>query len=339
MKLKGALIGFGKIAQTAHLQAFESEQLKASAEIIAAAEPNNENRKLSEKQFPAIKIYSSTKELLENEELDFIDITTPPKYHSELIMEGLKNKLHIICEKPFTFNVEQAEHISKLLKQSKLVFMPCHQYRFSPLWKNFKDLIDVDKSNSKFLLQFNVFRDKADLGLPIFNSPWRVDKQMSGGGILADTGIHYLYLAYWMLGKPLQVTTKIFNLGHDDYKVEDTSFTIIEFEKGVAEITLTWAADKRDNSARLVSSNNSLIYNGGDSLTKNSDGASEIIRVVNASEKTHYSSLYSELFSLFFNKIKSGGESFDLIDEAYQSVKLLESCYQSAETGRTILLR
>lgn len=338
MKLKGALIGFGKIAQTAHLQAFQSEQLKSMVEIIAAAEPNVENRKLSEEKFPSIKFYSSSKELFENEQLDFIDITTPPKYHSELIKAGIENNLHIICEKPFTFNIEQAEHISKLLKQSHLVFMPCHQYRFSPLWINFKNLIDSDNSGSKILLQFNVYRDKADLGLPVFNSPWRIDKELSGGGILADTGIHYLYLSNWMLGKPLQVTSKIFNLNHKGYKVEDTSFTIIEFEKGIAEITLTWAADKRDNSARLVSSDKSLVYNGGDSLIKNFTGTEEIIKVVNASEKSHYSSLYSVLFSSFINKINCAENSVGEIDEAFQSVKLLESCYESAETGRTVFL-
>jgi predicted dehydrogenase len=338
MKLKGALIGFGKIAQTAHLQAYQSEQLKSMVEIIAAAEPNDENRKLSKEKFPSIKFYSSTKELLKNERLDFIDITTPPKYHSELIMEGVENNLHIICEKPFTFNFAEAELISKILKQSNLVFMSCHQYRFSPLWMNFKEAIDLDKSNSKALLQFNVYRDKADLGLPVFNSPWRIDKKLSGGGILADTGIHYLYLSNWMLGKPIQAATKLFTLNHTDYGVEDTSLTIIEFEKGVAEITLTWAADKRDNSARLTLPGKSLIYNGGDSLIKNINGKTEIVKVADVSEKSHYSSLYSVLFSSFINKINNGENSFDEIDEASQSIKLLESCYESAETGRTVFL-
>ena len=295
MKLKGALIGFGKIAQTAHMQAFQSEHLKSLVEIAAVVEPNVKNREISIHQFPFIKFYSSIEELLKNENLDFIDITTPPKYHSELIIEGVENNLHIICEKPFTFNSAEAENISKILKLSNLVFILCHQYRFSPLWRNFKEAIELNKFGNA-LLQFNVYRENADLGLTVFDSPWRIDKNLSGGGILADTGIHYLYLSNWMLGKPLQVTSKIFNLNHADYKVEDTSIVIVEFEKGIAEITLTWAANKRDNTARLILPGKSLTYNGGDSLIKNNAGVTEIIKVFDVSQKSHYSTLYTELF-------------------------------------------
>lgn len=338
MNLKGAIIGFGKIAQTAHLQAFQSEQLKSLVEIVAAVEPNVKNREKCIRQFPFIKFYTSLKELFKYERLDFIDITTPPKFHSEIIMEGVENNLHIVCEKPFTLNSVEAEHISKLLKQSNLVFMPCHQYRFSPLWISFKEAIRLNESDNA-LLQFNVYRENADLGLPVFDSPWRIDKNLSGGGILADTGIHYLYLSNWMLGNPLKVTSKIFNLNHTDYKVEDTSISIVEFEKGIAEITLTWASDKRDNTARLILPGKSLIYNGGDSLIKNNDGETEIINVADVSQKSHYSSLYAELFYSFINRIKIGKNSFDKIDEAYQSIKLLEACYESAKTERTIYLK
>ena len=107
--LKGAIVGFGKIAQSSHLKAFFNETLKDKAQLVAVVEPLKENREQGQKDFPLLKFYSSTEELFSNEKIDFIDITAPPKFHSLLIKEGIKNKVHILCEKPFTLTLAEAK--------------------------------------------------------------------------------------------------------------------------------------------------------------------------------------------------------------------------------------
>lgn len=334
--LKGAIVGFGKIAQNSHVKAFFNDALKGKAELVAVVEPLKENRERGIKDYPMLKFYSSTEELFANEKIDFIDITAPPKFHSSLIKDGIKNNVHILCEKPFTLNLGEARETYALLKESNLVFMPCHQYRYSPIWQNFRTFLGENDENSKSLLQFNVFRMQADQGGTSFQPAWRTDKSLSGGGILADSGIHYLYLVNWLCGKPLKVTAKTFNLNHPEYTVEDTAVVNLEFEKAFVEITLTWGADRRVNTARSVSNNGSLSYDGSRELKKYFNGKEESISVPDASDKSHYFSLYISLINEFVNRIQNNESTEDFKKEALTSIQLLEKCYESAKTEKTI---
>ncbi|HKI77983.1 MAG TPA: Gfo/Idh/MocA family oxidoreductase [Ignavibacteriaceae bacterium] len=336
--LNGAIIGFGKIAQGSHVKAFFTDALKDKVKLVAAVEPIKENRDKEIKDYPSLKFYHSTEELFANEKIDFIDITAPPKFHSHLIKEGIKNKVNILCEKPFTLTLDEANETYKLLSESDLVFMPCHQYRYSPTWQNFKSFLNENPPGSKSLLQFNVFRMQADQGGTAFRPGWRTDKSLSGGGILADTGVHYLYLVNWLCGKPIKVSANVFNLNHPEYKVEDTAVVNLEFEKAFAEITLTWGADRRVNTARVVSNSGSLSYDGSTQLKKYSNGDEEIITVPEASDKSHYFSLYISLINEFVNRIQNNESSEDFRNEALTSIQLLEKCYESARTNRTINL-
>ncbi|MGA7836566.1 MAG: Gfo/Idh/MocA family oxidoreductase [Ignavibacteriaceae bacterium] len=336
--LKGAIVGFGKIAQNSHVKAFFNDALKGKAELVAVVEPLDENREKGIKDYPKLNFYSNTEELFANEKIDFIDITAPPKFHATLIKEGIKNNVHILCEKPFTLNLEEAKETYKLLKESNLVFMPCHQYRYSPTWQNFKTFLNENDPRSKSLLQFNVFRMQADQGGTAFQPAWRTDKSLSGGGILADSGIHYLYLVNWLCGKPLKVTAKTINLNHPEYTVEDTAVVNLEFEKAFVEITLTWGADRRVNTARAVSNNASLSYDGSKQLMKYYNGKEESIAVPDASDKSHYFSLYIALIKEFVNKIENKESSEDFRKEALISIQLLQKCYESARTNKTIEL-
>ncbi len=337
--LKGSIIGFGKIARNSHLKACKNEELKNDVVITSVVEPLETNKEEGEKNYPELNFYSSVDELFAQEEIDFIDITAPPKFHSDLIKEGIKHNVHILCEKPFTLNLEEAEETYSLLKDYDKVFMPCHQYKYSPIWRNFKNFLSADNGNANSILQFNIFRLQADPGGTNFNPAWRTDKKVSGGGILADSGIHYLYLSQWLLGKPKSVTAKVFNLNHSEYPVEDTAVIILEFEKSVAEITLTWGADKRVNNAKLISSTGSLNYDGGTFLEKNLNGKEEKITVPDASDKAHYFSLYISLVKEFISNIKNKQRTADFIKEAFDSINLLNKCYLSAETGKTIHLK
>ncbi len=336
--LRGAIIGFGKIAQNSHLKAYQNEELRNDVILSSVVEPLETNREDGKKNHPELNFYSSVDELFANEEINFIDITAPPKFHSGLIKEGMNHNVNILCEKPFTLNLAEAEKTYSLLKDYDKVFMPCHQYRYSPIWQNFKNFLISENGDANSILQFNVFRLKADPGGTNFNPLWRTDKSVSGGGILADSGIHYLYLAQWLLGKPKSVTAKVYNLNHSNYPVEDTAIIMLEFEKAVAEITLTWGADKRVNNARIISSIGSLNYEGKTNLQKNLNGKEHQITVPDASDKAHYFSLYISLIKEFISNINNNKRTGDSIEEAFDSINLLNKCYLSAEKGKTISL-
>lgn len=327
--LNGAIIGFGKIARASHLEAYKAESLKDKIRITSIVEPDSVNRLKSQMEYPEMKFYQSLEELLEYDRIDFVDITCPPKYHYETIQKCIDNKLNIICEKPFTLNIQEAELVKRKLEKSDVIFIPCHQYKYSPIWKEFKKFAE-ESSESKKILQFNIFRTQADPGLADFSNFWRTTPPEEGGGILIDTGIHYLYLARWILGQPIKVYSNLKTLKHFDYRCEDSAFVNLETENGIAQISLTWSADKRFNDARIVCGEGSLFYESGRDLQKNIKGKKTEIPVPDASDKAHYVSLYEALITDFINAVEKKERRLDWIEDAYQSINILTNCYNSS---------
>ncbi|MGE5430308.1 MAG: Gfo/Idh/MocA family protein [Syntrophomonadaceae bacterium] len=331
--LKGAIIGIGKIAQEGHMPAFLESGISCDAKIAAAVDSNPETVKLARAKYSDIKYYASIDEMFRSEKVDFIDICSPPRTHARLIEEGLKKGVHIMCEKPFVLSPYDAERLYPVIAEYPGIFMPVHQYKYSPIWKTFRN--EVENSGGKSILQFNVFRTEADNGIAPLESRWRTNPQISGGGILSDTGVHYLYLALWMLGDVRKVTSRIFSISHTDYQVEDTAMALLEFDRGVAQISLTWAADRRANNACFINGNGSLVYNGTE-LIKYTKNASVKIPVPDASDKKNYVALYVSLIRDFLGQISSGLKDNCQLEEAYKSIRLLHSCYRSAELNQTI---
>lgn len=335
--LDGAIIGFGKIAQAAHLPAYVHQHIASRAQIVAVVDPNDKIRSLAAAEHPMLRFYGTLDGLFKNERIDFIDICAPPMFHPKLIEAGIRQRLPVLCEKPFAISLADADRTARLLRESSLVFMPCHQYRYSPIWSLFKKFLEEKKEAKGWFLQFNVLRTQADRGSPSWNPAWRTDRSISGGGILADTGIHYLYLASWLLGNPLSVTSRIHQLHHQLDGVEDSGFVLLEFPSGVAEINLTWAADRRANYARLVGHNGSIVYDGT-RVTRYRGDQQEVIDVPDASDKTTYVSLYVSLFDEFLRSVVENKPNDEWVAEALQSVRLLETCYRSAREHQTVLL-
>jgi predicted dehydrogenase len=227
--LEGAIVGIGKIAQTGHLPAYLTKQIRERAEVVAGVDPNEQSRMIAAEQYPHLRLYENVEQLFNEEKVDFIDICATPQVHGQIINAAVRQGIHILCEKPFALSLKEAENLSNLLrKERSLAFVLGHQYRFSPLWQQMKSFLSNGKPGDKWFLQFNVFRKEADPGLHVDGPKWRTKPHISGGGMMADTGVHYLYLSLWMLGMPYSVTAQGYQLRDGDDTVEDTAFVVLE---------------------------------------------------------------------------------------------------------------
>jgi predicted dehydrogenase len=333
--LNGAIIGLGKIAQMAHIPAYLNYKFKDKIRITAGVDISENNRSILKKLFPEASVYPTIEEMYSNNNIDFIDICVPPLLHKKYIIFALKNNINVLCEKPFTSKLSEAKYLKNLLLNSDIVYYPVHQYKYSPIWKLFKKVIVNSINANKIFLQFNVYRMSADLGFDNNLPSWRTNKNISGGGILADTGSHYLYLVNWLLGKPLNITSLNYKLKKKPYKVEDTTMTIMNSRKGIAEINLTWAADKRMNTAYMSDGIKSLYYDGS-KLTLSDNGESKNIDVPNASDKNTYITLYEDLITDFIKEINSKRTNEKMVIESLNVIKMLDYCYKSSKSKKTL---
>src|SRR5512132_2789535 len=98
---RGAVVGFGQIAEHGHWPAYASS---SDFEIVAVVERSVERREAARRLNPRIRAVSSLDEL-ENAEVDFVDICTPPALHGDPILAALARGWHVVAEKPFVLDL------------------------------------------------------------------------------------------------------------------------------------------------------------------------------------------------------------------------------------------
>lgn len=335
--LNGAIIGLGKIAQTCHLPAFNDPNTHSDAMIVAGVETHEQTRARVQMGFPYLRLYSSLDALLAAERIDFIDICSPPNTHAALLRSAVTAGLPVLCEKPLTPDADEAFRLAALLRDSQSVFMPCHQYRYAPLWCAVKEFYTAIPQGESSFARFDVFRTGADPGYSPEGKVWRLDHTVGGGGILADTGVHYLYLALWLAGIPTHVTARTRVHGIGGVHTEDTAVVLLEYPEQCIEVNLTWAAQQRANSVRVAYKNGGLRYDGNGLVMMHGE-EKRVAEVPAVSDKAYYIRLYREAIKEFLGMIRLGKGKEHWVDEAFQSIRLLHACYQSAEENRTIRL-
>ena len=247
--LKGAVIGYGFISSKGHIPAYlERARQRKDVEIIAVADICEERRLIASEKLPEARIYTDYQILLEQEaeELDFIDIATPPVYHAEIALLAFEKGLHVLCEKPLTTSLEDAKKLLEAAQKHKRVLYPCHNYKHAPVVKEIRDIIESGKIGKVRSVTLNTFRNTHAKGVNEWKTHWRRENKLSGGGIAMDHGSHTFYLTFdWLKSYPTSVTAKMTNLEPDKWDTEDNFSATLTFPTGLAHVHLTWTAGVR----------------------------------------------------------------------------------------------
>lgn len=339
-KLRGALLGAGNIALKSHLHTFtEVDELRERVDIVAIADCAAENLKSLQPKFDSLRTYNDGATLLRHEDLDFIDICTPPDTHPELVELAVEKKCHILCEKPLAADYRGALRIEGALRDCNLVFLPCHQYRYSPQVQKINSLIDGGAVGEVYLSYHNILRTEANPGNISWNRHWRTDKATAGGGILVDHGTHLFYQLFEIFGPPYLTSSRTANLRHKAYSVEDTATVVLEYdEKGskFSQINLTWAADCREINGRYVGTEGSILA---------TDTGVEILRGGQVervdfneglSRDSSHTQWFKPLITSFLDAMDNEDYGRGPLFEALMVARCTEACYCSAAEGRAI---
>lgn len=112
------------------------------------------------KSYPNVESYQSLEDALINDDFSGFTVTTPAETHFELSKEIIEAKKHVLVEKPFTLNIENADELVKLADNNNVNLMVGHVLLFHPAVIKIKDLISVGKIGK---LQY-VYSNRLNLG-------------------------------------------------------------------------------------------------------------------------------------------------------------------------------
>ncbi len=171
----------------------------------------------------------STSERIPWDQFDAAFICTPNNVTSDLCVEAIKNCRHVFCEKPPGRNWDDFSRIADAAAATPnhtVVFGFNH--RLHPSVVTAKSLLKGG-SLGQILYMKGTYGKSGGVH---YRQSWRNDKQVSGGGILLDQGIHMLDIFLNFLG-PCQVTDGVLSDSFWKCGVEDNAFLLLRSEKGV----------------------------------------------------------------------------------------------------------
>ena len=270
MRLRGALVGFGQVAQNAHVPAFQNHR---DFEICAVADTDFSLLGRALKDFPGARAYASLEELLAHEErLDFVDLATPPWLHSRQAVLALERGLHVLCEKPLALDGSQLRQLELSARRHDRTVFTAHNWAYAPIWVKTQELLACGAIGEPRHAELHVMRTKPAGGR---QGNWRTDMRLAGGGILVDHGWHNLYLLRRCLSPkitappPLSVAVNLHRPAPAG--AEDEATVFFGFSQATALLRLSWRASARSNWAMVQGSAGTMELRD-DRLLLNSTG-------------------------------------------------------------------
>lgn len=211
--------------------------------------------------FAEDRIYSTFEEMIEKESkrsdrIDAVDIMTPNDSHFRYAMAALEAGFDVICDKPMTNTVQEAEILAKKAEESGLVFLLTHNYTGYPMVRQARAMIAAGELGEIRLVQVeyvqggNAGPQPADLSGP---RSWKYDSAKAGPSrVMGDIGTHAHNLLRFVTG--LEVAEVAAEIGAivPGHTVDDFAGALLRLSNGArGSFWVTQAAAGVENSLKI----------------------------------------------------------------------------------------
>ena len=140
--------------------------------------------------------------LVERDDIDVVDITTPGALHAEIALAALAAGKHVLCEKPLANTLDEAREMTAAAEDAAargVLSMVGFNYRRTPALAVARDLVAQGRVGDVRHIRAVYLQDW--INDPEFPLVWRLRKEEAGSGALGDLGAHLVDLAYFLTGR------------------------------------------------------------------------------------------------------------------------------------------
>ena len=195
-------------------------------------------------------------ELNREDGIQALGIMTPSGDHYKIAKVFIENNIHIICDKPLTATLEDANKLEKLVKRKKIIFALTHNYSAYPMLREAKSIVDTGKVGQVLLIDIE-YPQGYTVGVKKKNEAsvlkWRLDKNMCGPSmILAEIGTHAYHLLRYVTSLEVkEVSGEVSSLS-PQISVDDNAFLTLRMKnKARASIWVSSAATGGENGLKI----------------------------------------------------------------------------------------
>src|SRR5438045_5039461 len=190
-----------------------------------------------------------------SERIDFVSIATPNHTHFEIAKTFAEAGFNVVCDKPLTFDLAQAEELAKVVQKTGIVFAVSHNYTGYPLVRQARDMVksgELGEINAvrAFYIQGWLRTRLEKEGQK--QAGWRTDPKRSGAaGCFGDIATHAYNLARFITGllpEQLSAQLEVFEPGRP---LDDYGTAILRFANGaLGTVTASQISHGRENDLR-----------------------------------------------------------------------------------------
>ena len=204
------------VAGVGFIGAVHIEQLRrlGNVEVVALAETQDFAGKAEALFVP--KGYSDYREMIDKGNLDCIHICTGNNTHFEMADYALDKGLHVVCEKPLTISVMEAEKLVKKAKEKGLINAVNYNCRFYPMAYQMREMVRAGEVGDVYTIHGGYLQDWLYLDTD-YN--WRLEPEISGDSrAFSDIGTHWLDLVEFITGLKVTEVLADFAVFHKNRK-------------------------------------------------------------------------------------------------------------------------
>jgi len=337
-KLRFAIFGCGFWSQ---FQLGGWKELE-DAECVALYNRTKAKADALAERFNIPRTYDDPEELLKNEEIDFIDIITDVDTHEKFVALGAKYGKNVICQKPMAPSFEAAVKMMDITRKAGIKFYIHENYRWQPQIRRIKEILESGIIGSPF--RCNSVWNTA---FPVFETqPFLATLEHFA---LTDQGSHQFDVLRFLFGEVSTIYTLIQQV-NPTIKGEDVATSMLKMKNGMVCIQhISFSSPLEKEVFPQV-----LMLVEGDKGSIRLDAGYRI--AVTSGGKTTYETIQMKKYWWQTDRLEPEPPSIvacnrdilnDMLglsraettgDDNFETVKLVWAAYESAKTGRAIIL-
>jgi predicted dehydrogenase len=338
-RIRAAIVGCGIGAH--HAQGYKA--LPDHYEIAAVCDIDQAKAREFAATFGIPRVVGSLDELCAIDEIDLIDVCTPPHLHVPQVLQVLESGKHAICEKPLAGSVRDADALIAAAERTGRTVMPIFQYRFGHGLQKLKHLIAEGVAGRAYAATIEThWRRRA----AYYAVPWRGKWKTELGGALLGHAIHAHDVLNYVLGPTRSVYCRASTLANT-IEVEDTAAASLAMADG-ALVSLSVTLGASDEMSRhryvfsgLTAESNRLPYASGLGDPWTFTGDTPEIKAQIEESLARFTPLpegYAGQFLRLHQALADGTPPPVTLQDARASLELVTALYDSARRGQAVEL-
>jgi predicted dehydrogenase len=285
------------------------------------------------------KSTTSWKNVVQSKDIDIVLICTPPNTHAPIAKSALRNKKHVLCEKPLARTLKEAKDMQAAITPG-IKFKCGFNYRFHPAVNQAKQWLTRGVIGDPYYIRCV----HGICGRPGYEKDWRANPAISGGGQLMDQGMHCLDLFRYFMGEFCEAFAYA-STYYWKMRVEDNLFGILRTSRGkTASFHVSWTEWKNIFELQIVGERGYIRLDGlGGSY--DSEQVSLGIRNFHKpfSDRTiHYTDRdrpWVNEWRNFIHAIEVDGNPSGSFEDGLRALIMTQSLYDSTRLKKTVAIK